>query len=131
MYIYQFNLESCHFAPAIYESMNSYLEELQSIVDNPDNTFATTIETFDRCGGSFNNVMKIYENLGSSNCIESLQEVQKELAGPIAKFTTKIYTFPGLFARIDEIYNNRNNLNLNFEETRVLERFHLDFVRAG
>lgn len=111
--------------------MKTYLEELQKIVDNPVNTFATTIETFDRCGRRFTNIMKIYENLGSSNCIESLQEVQKEMAGPIANFTTKIYTFPGLFSRIDEIYNNRDSLNLNFEEIRVLERFHLDFVRAG
>ena len=38
---------------------------------------------------------------------------------------------PVLFARLDEIYRKRDRLGLDAESLRVLERYHLDFVRAG
>ena len=38
---------------------------------------------------------------------------------------------PLLFARLDEIYRKRDKLSLDAESLRVLERYHLDFVRAG
>ena len=36
-----------------------------------------------------------------------------------------------LFARIDGLYRMREMLELDPEELRLLERYHLDFVRAG
>ena len=36
-----------------------------------------------------------------------------------------------LFARIDELHARRASLGLSGEQPRVLERYHLDFVRAG
>ena len=36
-----------------------------------------------------------------------------------------------LFKRIDDLYERRRALKLNEEELRVLERHHLEFVRAG
>jgi peptidyl-dipeptidase Dcp len=42
-----------------------------------------------------------------------------------------VYNFPGLFARIDELYQKRASLGLGSEQIRLLERQHLDFVRAG
>ena len=38
---------------------------------------------------------------------------------------------PALFARIDAVYRKRDRLGLDAESLRVLERYHLDFVRAG
>src|SRR5206468_8674423 len=36
-----------------------------------------------------------------------------------------------LFARIQELYSNRNNLGLDPESSYLLERYYKDFVRAG
>jgi peptidyl-dipeptidase Dcp len=38
---------------------------------------------------------------------------------------------PVLFARLDAVYRQRDSLELDTESLRVLERYHLDFVRAG
>jgi hypothetical protein len=38
---------------------------------------------------------------------------------------------PGLFDRINAVYEKRHDSGLNAEQTRLVERFHLDFVRAG
>src|SRR5262249_47031455 len=36
-----------------------------------------------------------------------------------------------LFARLNALYQKRDSLGLDGESLRVLERYHLDFVRAG
>jgi peptidyl-dipeptidase Dcp len=38
---------------------------------------------------------------------------------------------PVLFARLDALFQKRTTLRLEAEQLRVLERYHLDFVRAG
>ena len=38
---------------------------------------------------------------------------------------------PVLFARLDAVYQQRASLGLDAESLKVLERYHLDFVRAG
>jgi peptidyl-dipeptidase Dcp len=38
---------------------------------------------------------------------------------------------PVLFARLDALYQRRAELGLDGEQLKVLERYHLDFVRAG
>lgn len=57
--------------------------------------------------------------------------MQLELSAPLAEIDTKITNYPGLFQRIAHVYNDRENLNLNSEQIRLVERIHLDFVRAG
>lgn len=43
--------------------------------------------------------------------------------------------FPGLFAKIDQVYQSRLNTfsaaSFTSEQVRLIERIHLDFVRAG
>jgi len=42
-----------------------------------------------------------------------------------------VYTFPNLFNRIDTVYSSRCTSSLTSEQLRLVERIHLDFVRAG
>jgi len=43
----------------------------------------------------------------------------------------KVYTFPNLFNRIKQVYEERAQAQLTSEQLRLVERIHLDFVRAG
>ena len=45
--------------------------------------------------------------------------------------TARVYMHAALFARIDALHERRDELGLDAEQLRLLERFHLDFVRAG
>ena len=54
-----------------------------------------------------------------------------QMASPLAAHESKVYNFPNLFQRIDEIHSLRSELGLNFEQLRLVERLYLDFVRAG
>ena len=42
-----------------------------------------------------------------------------------------MYTFPNLFNRIKQVYEDRAQAQLTSEQLRLVERIHLDFVRAG
>jgi len=51
------------------------------------------------------------------------------MSGPLALHRQKIYMFPGLFNRIEAVYQSRSDLE--DEEARLTERIYLDFTRAG
>jgi peptidyl-dipeptidase Dcp len=60
-----------------------------------------------------------------------LQAVELEMAPRLSAHWSAITLHPVLFARLDALYRKRGSLGLDSESLRVLERYHLDFVRAG
>jgi peptidyl-dipeptidase Dcp len=121
-----------HFEPALKFSMEKHLQEVQGIVSNSEApTFENSISILDRAGALFTKVSETFDNLCSSLGTPDFQEVELKMAGPLASHYNKIATLPGLFPRIDAVHAHRHNLSLNPEQIRLVERFHLDFVRAG
>jgi peptidyl-dipeptidase Dcp len=121
-----------HFEPALKFSMEKHLQEVQGIVSNSEApTFENSISILDRAGALFTKVSETFDNLCSSLGTPDFQEVELKMAGPLASHYNKIATLPGLFPRIDTVHAHRHNLGLNPEQIRLVERFHLDFVRAG
>lgn len=121
-----------HYEAAFDDAMNQHFEELKGIVsDDAPATFENTIVAFDRSGELMDKISGVFHNLCSSNGIPELQAVERKLAGPFAAYRLKIYAYPGLFSKIDSVYENRHSLSLTREDIRLVERFHLDFVRAG
>jgi peptidyl-dipeptidase Dcp len=57
--------------------------------------------------------------------------LQRKLAPKWAKVDSDIKLNSKLFFRIDTLFKNRMNLNLSKEQLRVLELYHLSFVRSG
>ena len=53
------------------------------------------------------------------------------MAPLLAAHDSKLYMHRALFARIDALYGKLQELGLSDEQVRALERFHIDFVRAG
>ena len=94
-------------------------------------TFANTVAALDRAGRRLERIGALFHNLTSSETSPALQAVEREMAPILAGHDSRIYTHVALFARIDALHAKRASLGLSGEQTRVLERFHLDFVRAG
>jgi peptidyl-dipeptidase Dcp len=76
-------------------------------------------------------VASIFANLASSNSNSTLEALQRKLAPKWAKVDSDIKLNSKLFFRIDTLFKNRMNLNLSKEQLRVLELYHLSFVRSG
>ena len=121
-----------HFEPALREAMRVHREELRAIAGNaapPD--FENTLAAFDRSGRLLDRVAAVFYNLTSSETSPELQAVQREMAAPLAAHDSAVHMDAALFARVDALHARRAELGLTPEQLRLLERVHLDFVRAG
>ena len=61
----------------------------------------------------------------------TLDKLEAVLSPRLAAHRDAIYLNRALFARVHQLYENRAALGLDAESLRLLERYHLDFVRAG
>jgi peptidyl-dipeptidase Dcp len=121
-----------HVEPALRAAMREHRSEVEAIaaqVDAP--SFANTVAAFDRAGRRLARIAAVFYSLTSSATSPELQAVQREMAAPMAAHHSAIYTDAVLFARIDMLHAQRAELGLAGEPLRLLERTHLDFVRAG
>jgi peptidyl-dipeptidase Dcp len=125
-------IEPAHFPPAFDRAMAEEAAEIAAIAGSgaaPD--FANTIEALERSGGLMRRVSRVFHNLDSSATNEALQAIDRDYAPKLAAHHMRIALDPGLFARIDALYRDRDSLALSPEQRRLLERHHLRLVRSG
>jgi peptidyl-dipeptidase Dcp len=121
-----------HFEPALRQAMAAQHAELQAIAGQaaaPD--FENTVAAFDRSGVLLERIVSTFYVLAASATSDALQAVQRQVSAPLAAHRNAVYMDAALFARIDALFARRDTLALAPEALRLLERVHLDFVRAG
>jgi peptidyl-dipeptidase Dcp len=125
-------IHDADYAPAIEEGMREHLAEVNAIADQTSTpTFENTIVALERSGELLTRVLKTFGGVTSANTNETLQAVQTEESPKLAAHTDAIFLNDKLFRRVRDIYNRRDQLGLSPEEKHLVERYHLDFVRAG
>jgi peptidyl-dipeptidase Dcp len=121
-----------HFAPAYEVAWRTHRDELDAIAANPAApTFDNTLAAFDRAGELLTRVNTLFHNLAAAETSPELQAVERAIAPLQAAHESATYMHPALFARIDALHGRRDALGLDPEQARLLDRVHLDFVRAG
>ena len=121
-----------HFVPAFDVALSAHLMELEAIATQAAPAdFENTLTAFDASGRLLNGVSLLFQNLTSSETSPELRAVQTEMAPRLAAHDNAIYMNADLFSRIDGLHKKRPSLGLAADELRLLERVHLDFVRAG
>jgi peptidyl-dipeptidase Dcp len=125
-------IEPAHFAPAFEVALRQHRGELDAIAARSEApTFANTLAAFDRSGRLLDRLEKLFYTLGASATSPDLQAAQRAMAAPLAAHNSAVYMHQGLFRRVDALYGERASLGLSADQLRLLERVHLDFVRAG
>lgn len=121
-----------HFAPAYDRALAEHADEIAGIADNPaPPSFDTVVLALEKAGRLLNKVDAVFGNLTASATNEALQAIELEMAPRLSAHWSAIAMNPKLFARLDAVYQQRDRLGLDSESLKVLERYHLDFVRAG
>ena len=121
-----------HFAPAYERALAEHVAEIAAIADNPDPPgFENVVVALEKSGQLLTRVEGVFHNLASAATSEALKAVELEMAPRLSAHWSAISMNPVLFGRLDAVYRMRETLNLDAESMRVLERYHLDFVRAG
>ncbi|HEU5246190.1 MAG TPA: M3 family metallopeptidase, partial [Candidatus Udaeobacter sp.] len=121
-----------HFAPAIEEGMRQQLKEVEAVASNSEKpTFDNTIVALERTGRLLDRAERTFSNLNACNTNPEMQKIEKEMAPKLAAHRDAIHLNSKLFARIQELYDNRDSLGLDPESAYLIERYYKDFVRAG
>jgi len=121
-----------HFQPALEQGIKEQYQEILAIANNPAApTFDNTIVAMEKSGALLNRASSVFYNLAGSNSNPALRKIQGEMAPKMAAHSDNINLNPALFARIEAIYNDRNNLGLTPEAVRLVEVYHQRFIMAG
>ncbi len=125
-------IHAADFAPALEAAMQAQPAEVEAIAAQADApTFDNSVAAFDRSGLLLSRIEAAFHALAASHTSPDIQAVQRALAGPLAAHDSAVMMHAGLFARIDAVHARRQKLGLDAESLRLVERVHLDFVRAG
>jgi peptidyl-dipeptidase Dcp len=112
--------------------MAEQMTEILAIASNPEPaSFENTIVAMERTGALLKRAQRVFSNITSTDTNDTLKAVQTEMSPKFSAHTDNIRLNPELFARVQALYEQRDSLGLDAESVRLLERYYLDFKRAG
>ena len=111
------------------EAAKKEIEQIASSAEAPD--FQNTIVALDAAGEKLGRVSAIFFNLNSANTNDEMQKIAQEVSPKLTEFSNSIYMNPQLFERVKQVYENKANLNLNPEQTTLLEDTWKSFINGG
>jgi len=121
-----------HYVPAFEKGMKEHKKEIESITSNEAKpTFENTVAPMVYSGKLLDKVAHVFYGLNSANTSDALQKIAKEVSPKLSAHRDEISLNPKLFERIKTVYNNREQFDLNQEESYLLENIYKSFVRNG
>ncbi len=125
-------IEDEHYLPAIEEAIKQHKEEIDAIIDNPEEpTFENTIVAYDNAGELLSSVNSVFGGVRSAETNPRLQEIARETTPMLSAHRNEISMDQDLFDRIKTVYDNRHDINLDQEQMRLVEVYYRDFERNG
>jgi peptidyl-dipeptidase Dcp len=121
-----------HYKPAIMEGIKHHAAEIDQISNaSEEPTFENTIEALENSGKLLSKVSSVFYNLNGANTNDEMQQIAREIAPEISAHSDNIRLNDKLFARVKSVWENRNQLTLDEEQSKLLENKYKEFVRSG
>lgn len=121
-----------HFMPAFEQGMSLHDAEIAAIVENNDEaTFENVILAFDNSGQMLAQTRLVFEMLCAAETNERMQAIQEQALPMLSAHADRILLNEPLFARVKEVYDRRESLGLDAEQSRLLQKTYDRFVRSG
>ncbi len=125
-------IENHHYIPAFKQAIEEAKAEVDAIINNTNApTFENTIEALEYAGSTLNRISHIFYNLLEADTNDEMQNIAEEITPLTTEFSMYVSLNESLFQRVKQIYDTKNLLNLNAEETRLLEKTYESFARNG
>jgi peptidyl-dipeptidase Dcp len=121
-----------HFIPAIEEGIKQHQAEIDAIVAGTEEpTFANTILALDKAGQLLDKVSGVFGPMNSANTNDSIQAIARRISPMMTKHRDGISMNPDLFKKVKAVYDKRNEMGLDDQQLRVVEKIYQDFERNG
>lgn len=121
-----------HYEPAFdiaIEEAQKEVGQLTSSAEAP--TFENTIVALDQIGERMGAISGIFFNLNACLTDSLMQDIAQNISPKLTSFGHSIHMNPELFARVKTVYEQKENLNLNPEQTTLLENTWKSFIDGG
>jgi Zn-dependent oligopeptidase len=120
------------YLPAFQEAIILAKAEIDSIVNNPKNpNFENTIEALSYSGDTLDRISSIFFNLNSAETSDEMQKIAQDVSPLLSEFGNDVRLNAALFAKVKKVYDQRESLNLNPEQTTLLDKQYKSFSRNG
>jgi peptidyl-dipeptidase Dcp len=120
------------YLPAFQHAIDSAKAEIDAIVDNTENpTFQNTIEALSFSGDTLDRISSIFFNLNSAETSDEMQKIAQDVSPLLSEFGNDVRLNADLFAKVKTVYDQRDSLNLNPEQTTLLDKQYKSFSRNG
>lgn len=121
-----------HYIPALDFAIQEARQQLAKICSNTESpSFENTILALEGCADLAETIQTVYFNLFSAEASESHQALAREISPKFAAFTSELTLNPTLFQRIKSVFDNQDQLGLNTEQKKLVEKYYEDFRRNG
>ncbi|GJQ08147.1 peptidase M3 [Capnocytophaga cynodegmi] len=120
------------FKSAIEQAISESLKEIDKIANSKTKpTFKNTIEALAFNGEKLGRFTMMFFNLNSAETSKELQKEAQSISPMLSDYENDIRLNARLFARVKEVYDNREKLKLSPEETTLLDKTYKGFTRNG
>lgn len=125
-------IKTVHYLPAFEEGMRQQKEAIDDICGSKEKpTFANTIIPLEYSDELLNKVSSVFMNLSECCNDEEMEAIADTIFPVLSQHSDDIMLNEKLFARVKQVYDNRESENLNDEQMRLLEETYKSFVRGG
>ena len=125
-------IELKHYEPAIDYAIEQNRAEIDAIINNPEApTFENTIVAMEQAGATLSRVTGVFFVLNNCCTSPEMQEIAQRVTPKLTELGNDVSLNPELFARVKAVYEQRENLDLDVEDSMLLEETYKGFARSG
>ena len=125
-------LQDADFRTAFDVTLKRDKEQTLEIANNPDEpTYENTIVAFEVMDSGLGKVASLFYSRAGNDTDDRIKEIEREIAPKLAAHHSEMSMNPEAFARIDALYQKRDELDLSTEELEVLEKYWRGYVKNG
>ncbi|MEN9832744.1 MAG: Peptidyl-dipeptidase dcp, partial [Pseudomonadota bacterium] len=126
------DIKAAHFPEAFNQAFTHHKDEIQAIASQTQApSFQNTLLALEASGELLNQTSALFFNLSASHTSPEIQAIERDISPKLAAHSAAMFLNAPLFDRINKLHQERTKLGLDAESIRLIERYHLDFVRAG
>ncbi|MBU3036163.1 M3 family metallopeptidase [Tritonibacter mobilis] len=120
------------FAPALDQALTAHQAQIEAIATNPEPpTFANVVEALETPCQPLEQVLSVFFSVAGADSNPAREALQREFSPKLAAHFSAITANKALYARVQAVWEQRDDLDLTDEQARVLMLTHRGFVRGG
>ncbi len=126
------SINNSQYEEAIDRGIKLAEQEIDAIVKQRSRpTFENTIVALENSGKELNRVLNVFYPLLSALSDNEMMEISLRASAKLSEYSTNISLNERLWARIKEVYDMRDKMELDAEDAMLLQRTYDSFARSG